>query len=37
LLSKKEDLAKFEAVALPSISNLQLSDHIPIGAEISFN
>jgi endonuclease/exonuclease/phosphatase family metal-dependent hydrolase len=37
LLSRKEDLAKFESVALPSISNLQLSDHIPIGAEISFN
>lgn len=37
ILCRSEDLAKFEAVPLPIISDLKLSDHIPIAAEIIFN
>jgi endonuclease/exonuclease/phosphatase family metal-dependent hydrolase len=37
LLCKSEDLVNFKLQALPRISTLKLSDHLPIGAEISFN
>jgi endonuclease/exonuclease/phosphatase family metal-dependent hydrolase len=37
LLCRGEDLVNFEAVPMLTISDLKLSDHIPIGAEITFN
>jgi endonuclease/exonuclease/phosphatase family metal-dependent hydrolase len=37
LLCRSEDLDNFEALLMPIISDLKLSDHIPIGAEITFN
>ena len=37
LLCRSEDSENFEAVPMPIISDLKLSDHIPIGAEITFN
>jgi endonuclease/exonuclease/phosphatase family metal-dependent hydrolase len=37
LLCKSEDLVNFKAQALPVFSSVKLSDHLPIGAEISFN
>jgi len=37
LLCRSENLDNFEALPMPIISDLKLSDHIPIGAEITFN